>query len=121
MLDDKSMERNKKWLEDKRARLQEDLGRMESAGEQVERPGLGTHMADQGSEVFEQAKDLAVRQQLQRTLELVNRALDKMASGTYGVCERCKQTIDPARLKAQPHATLCMPCQARQEQGGPSR
>ena len=63
-------------------------------------------MADQGSEVFEQAKGLAVRQQLQRTLELVNRALDKMASGTYGVCERCKQAIDPARLKAQPHAFL---------------
>jgi DnaK suppressor protein len=121
VLDDKCMERNKKWLEDKRARLQEDLGRMENAGEQVERPGLGTHMADQGSEVFEQAKGLAVRQQLQRTLELVNRALDKMASDTYGVCERCKQAIDPARLKAQPHATLCMPCQARLEQGSPSR
>jgi len=121
VLDEKRMERNKKWLEEKRARLQEDLGHMETAGEQVERPGLGTHMADQGSEVFEQAKSLAVRQQLQRTLELINRALDKMANGTYGVCERCQEGIDPARLKAQPHATLCMSCQVRLEQGSSSR
>jgi RNA polymerase-binding transcription factor DksA len=78
-------------------------------------------MADNATEVFEQAKNLAVCQRLRYTLELVNRALDKMDKGVYGFCEKCGQRIDPARLKALPYATLCMACQARTEHGTPSR
>jgi DnaK suppressor protein len=33
-----------------------------------------------------------------------------MAVGTYGVCERCGEEIDFARLKAIPQTTLCMAC-----------
>ena len=117
MLDERRLQRNRKWLEDERARLQRELSRMEAVSDERGRPGYGNHMADNATEVFEQAKNLAVCQSLRRTLELVNRALDKMDRGAYGICEKCGEPIDPARLKALPYATLCMSCQARAERG----
>lgn len=121
MLDDRRMQRNRKRLEDERARLQNELSCMETVMDERERPGLGTHMADNATEVFEQAKNLAVSQRLRLTLAETNRALDKMDRGVYGFCEKCGTPIDPARLKALPHATLCMRCQERAERGTPPR
>jgi DnaK suppressor protein len=121
MLDEKRLQRNRKWLEDARVRFQTDLVRMESAGSQVDRPGLGTHMADQATEVFEQARDLAVSQRLSLTLGLIDKALTKMQDGNYGKCEVCGRDIDPARLKALPYAVLCMTCQAKSEKTGSPR
>jgi DnaK suppressor protein len=117
VLDEKRMQRNRTRLEELRARLLGELSGTESAMDQSERPGLGTHMADNATEVFEQAKNLAVHTSLHHTLELVEKALQKMDKGVYGCCERCGEPIDPARLKALPYAALCMACQARAEHG----
>lgn len=75
------------------------------------RPGYSTHMADDATDVFEQAKNLALRQDLQRDLEMVELALDKLQKGTYGVCERCHEPIAPDRLEAMPQARYCVSCQ----------
>ena len=37
--------------------------------------------------------------------------LTSMDRGEYGVCTRCGNAIDFARLKAIPHAELCIRCQ----------
>ena len=82
---------------------------------QSEHAGLGNHMADDATEAFEQAKDLALLQNAQRLLEQVRDALERLDDGTYGQCESCGESIDPARLEALPHATLCLRCQQRLE------
>ncbi|MGQ9494366.1 MAG: TraR/DksA family transcriptional regulator [Anaerolineae bacterium] len=115
MLSEKRMQRNRKWLEEERDRLEGELSYTAAAMDERERPGYGTHMADNATEVFEQAKNLAVHQRLRYTLSLIKKALEKMDKGTYGICEQCGEPIDPARLKALPYATLCMYCQARAE------
>ena len=115
------MQRNRIWLEEERARLENNLTSLATPLDAGDRPGLGTHMADQASEVFEQTKNQALRQTLGRTLESVNRALDKMDGGVYAVCDGCGGRIDPARLKAHPYATLCMACQKRAERPTPPR
>ena len=113
---------NRKCLEDARARLQ---GGLMSCGTlalaQGERPGYSTHMADDAWGVFEQAKNLAVGDCLRSSLDKVERALDKVEDGTYGICEHCGQPINPARLAALPYATLCVSCQTRAERRGPFR
>ena len=43
---------------------------------------------------------------LRETLEEVERALAKLADGTYGMCEDCGQPIDPLRLEAKPAAAV---------------
>ena len=121
MLTEKRLQRNRQWLLDERARLKSDLTSIDAAKDSSERPGLGTHMADNASDVFEQAKNAAVQSRLRNSLTLVERALEKLEKGTYGSCERCGQPIDPARLKALPHCALCMACQSRAELSSPSR
>lgn len=75
--------------------------------------GYGNHMADDATAAFEQAKELALRQNLERTLRQVEHALRRFEKGTYGICEECGQEIDPARLEVLPYATLCLNCKER--------
>lgn len=69
------------------------------------------HPADIGDELFERSKDLALRDNEHVLIEQVEDALHKIEAGTYGLCDRCGQPIDPDRLEAMPSATLCINCQ----------
>ncbi|GAB4536766.1 MAG: TraR/DksA family transcriptional regulator [Anaerolineae bacterium] len=100
-------------LEDQRARLLEEIGQFRITGR--DNLGYGNHQADDASDAFEQAKELSLLQNSERVLAQVEAALLRFEQGVYGVCERCGQQIDPARLKALPYATLCMACQQRTE------
>jgi DnaK suppressor protein len=98
--------------------LTEERGRLEAVIAQIEAEGgpnlgYGNHMADDASEAFEQAKDLALRQNAEKVLAQVKEALERFERGTYGICQQCRQEIDPARLKALPYANLCLRCQQR--------
>lgn len=101
-------------LEAERAELLDILSRYEVVARQ-KRPGLGNHMADDGTEAFEQAASLALHRNEQALLDQVERALARMEKGTYGICERCGEPIDYARLEALPYASLCIRCQAHVE------
>jgi len=46
-----------------------------------------------------------------RQLRLVDEALDRLASGDYGVCLACEEPIPPKRLRALPWARYCITCQ----------
>jgi len=77
--------------------------------------GLGNHMAEDATAAFDQAAAISFRRRQQRVLEQLEQALARMEEGRYGYCERCHEEIDFARLKAIPHANLCMSCQRRVE------
>lgn len=77
--------------------------------------GYSNHMADAGTEVFEQARDVSLARQLSRSFEDVERALLKFEDGTFGICEECGTIIELARLEALPSARLCMRCQSHRE------
>ena len=48
-----------------------------------------------------------------QSLDAIEAALRKINSGSYGVCESCRQKIAAPRLKAIPQARYCINCQAR--------
>ncbi len=77
--------------------------------------GYSTHPADEGTNAFDQARDLAVQVSAEQTLKLVNDALERFDLGTYGLCLDCGQEIDAARLEAIPFAPLCLSCQSKRE------
>jgi RNA polymerase-binding protein DksA len=104
----------KQQLEEQRTRLLEEIGQFRITGR--DNLGYGNHQADDATAAFEQAKELSLLQNSERVLAQVDAALARFEAGTYGVCERCGQQIDPARLRALPYATLCMNCQQRSEQ-----
>jgi RNA polymerase-binding protein DksA len=72
--------------------------------------------ADEGDpDLAEREKNLSLVVALERKLESVNAALRAIDKGKYGICERCGQPIDPARLEVRPDATLCLNCQREVE------
>jgi DnaK suppressor protein len=70
-------------------------------------PGHGGH-----DENVLKALTAAARQGIADTAK----ALRRMAEGTYGICDRCRNDIPLGRLRALPHARYCAPCQQRQAQ-----
>jgi DnaK suppressor protein len=107
----RSAEALRSFLESERTRLVAEIAHIDARG--GANLGYGNHMADDASEAFEQAKDLALRRNAQQLLTKVEDALERFEQGTYGICEQCGAEIDPARLKALPYATLCLRCQQR--------
>ncbi len=59
------------------------------------------------------AQDLSARTAdlRSRILKEIDRALQRVVRGSYGVCEACEEEISPARLKAIPWARYCVTCQ----------
>jgi DnaK suppressor protein len=80
------------------------------------RGGVGNHFADDATEMEQQETALSLRRNTERLLAQVDHALERVAAGTYGFCERCGKPIPLERLEARPYATLCIEDQAREEQ-----
>ena len=51
----------------------------------------------------------------QTRLLMIDRALDRITQGTYGVCLMCGTSIPEERLEAMPSAALCIECQTKEE------
>lgn len=64
---------------------------------------------------YERERDLSLLENARTLLDQVDRALRKVAEGTYGVCESCGKKIEAARVKALPHASLCISCKRQEE------
>ena len=63
-----------------------------------------TDPADQGSELFEREKDLAILEQLEGDLAEIEAALQRLDEGTYGIDEVTGRPIARERLEAYPTA-----------------
>ena len=70
------------------------------------------------SQVFEQQRDLALREKDQLHFEAVEAALARLDAGTFGTCIRCGRPIAPERLEALPWAAHCIECQRIVGRGG---
>jgi DnaK suppressor protein len=85
----------------------------ELAGIEVEGPGQMTYgsQAAAATHVFEQQRDLALRERNEQHLAAIDAALARVDAGRYGICESCGKPIAPERLEALPSAALCIDCQ----------
>lgn len=96
-----------------RVSLDAERGRLlEELGEVIEGPAQMTYgsQAAAATQVFEQQRDLALRERSRAELVLVEAALQAIVDGTYGTCITCGQPIAPARLEAIPWAPTCIDC-----------
>ena len=81
--------------------------------EAVIAPGQMTYgsQAAAATQVFEQQRDLALRDRAIQQLQLVDAALARIDAGTFGRCTRCGKPIAAERLEALPWAAWCIDCQ----------
>ncbi|WP_207800455.1 MULTISPECIES: TraR/DksA family transcriptional regulator [Cellulomonas] len=77
--------------------------------------GAGDDQADSGSSALEREHELTLVNNTRDLLDQTSHALDRLAAGTFGVCESCGQAIGKARLQAFPRAMLCVSCKQREE------
>jgi RNA polymerase-binding transcription factor DksA len=70
------------------------------------------HLADTASDAFEREKEFSILEQVEAELADVDRALGRLAEGSYGTCEACGHAIGDERLAALPAARFCVDHQA---------
>ena len=77
--------------------------------------GAGDDQADTSSKNFEREHEMSIVNNARDMLVQSERALARIAAGTYGECESCGEGVGKARLQVFPRATLCKDCKEKQE------
>lgn len=110
--------RFKKRLEEMRDKLTASL---QTSSKEVKRPdeatGYSQHQADQGTDDFDRRINLELTSQEFTLLRQIERALEKIHEGSFGVCDISGEEIPKARLEAMPYATTTVKAQERLERG----
>ena len=73
------------------------------------------HMADIGSDNFEQEFTLSLMANEEDTLQRIEAALERIEDGTYGLCEECEVAIPKMRLNAIPYTPFCVKCASKNQ------
>lgn len=105
---------------DLRARLRGEVTQMADGALETPLPesnGDLSSAADLGSDNFEREFTLSLVESKDEILEQMDEALERIATGTFGVCEGCETKIPRARLNAIPYATHCVTCASKLERG----
>jgi DnaK suppressor protein len=110
MLSPDRLERLRGYLLEEQENLRQQIAGLEETSQESD-VGSGNHMAEDATAAFDQTAAVSLLRGHQTVLAQVERALARMGDGTYGLCERCREQIDFARLKAIPHASFCLTCQ----------
>ncbi len=105
-----------------RARLRGDVDQMANSALKKTRSetngdlsSMPIHMADIGSDNFEQEFTLSLMENEEGTLDAIETALERIESGNFGACEECGAKIPKARLNAIPYTPFCVKCASLHE------
>ncbi len=108
-----------------RARLRGDVNQLADAALKKNRSeangnlsSMPIHMADLGSDNFEQEFSLSLMENDEMTLDAIEGALERIEAGIYGDCEECGTKIPKTRLEAIPYTALCVKCASKMESRG---
>ncbi len=127
MLQKKDLAEFKKLLLFRRARLRGDVEHLTDGALDRGEDGDSrspTHLAELGTETYEQDFSLRVVENDQDVLEEIEEALARIKKGTYGLCELCveegkpksKASIGKTRLRAIPWVRNCVQCEQKREE-----
>ena len=113
MLDEKTLQELKTKLIEEKQRLETDLkiiATKENGEYSATFEDLGRSVEDGAEEVEEYSTKIGITDTLEKNLNEVNEALDRIENGTYGKCQNCDQEIPIERLRVYPSAKNCLDC-----------
>ena len=119
-MDKKKLENYKKNLLKLKQDLSKDIHNMshnngEGEGDLDKNAGHVQHMADVATDMYDREFTLGLASNDRELLYEIDGALGRIQEGTYGICVECKKSVPATRLKAVPHASLCLKCQEKLE------
>ncbi len=105
---------------DLRGRLAEVRGQiasLTSPPEQTAGVQFGKRVGEGTTEAISRFNDVGIANDLRPIEERLERAIEKLAEGSYGTCDQCGGPIPPGRLEARPESVLCVECARRVSRG----
>ena len=110
----KNLERFKELLHNKRHTLIKNAKKTLNEDMSLDSNDLPDEM-DLASSEYLQSFTFRLRGRERTFLAKIDKALQKIEAGTFGICERCEEEISLKRLEARPETTLCIRCKEEQE------
>ncbi len=114
----------KEMLLSLRARMRGDVSTLASAALTKSGGASGgsgssipSHIADMGSDTYEQDNTLRLMDNEETVLEQIEGALERIEEASYGSCMECNGRIPKMRLKAIPYTPYCVKCASQIESG----
>jgi DnaK suppressor protein len=110
----------RKRLLDERDRLLKEIGELdadlaESLHDASEESTYDQHLAETAAITLEREMELSLEENARASIAQLDRALKKLEDGSYGICDRCGQSIAEQRLETAPDSTLCIGCRRVEE------
>lgn len=112
----------KNLLVSKRREVMDQLGQIEEDTFNATRKdasgelsAYSTHPADQGTETMGQEMAAHFATIDANYVYHLEKAIERIDFGTFGMCRACGHEINRERLEAVPHATLCIDCKSAEE------
>lgn len=110
----KESKRFKEILEERRQEILSQAETTKEVGIAFDTDDLPDEV-DLASSEAEQSMNLRLRDRERILLKKIDKALEKIQKGEYGVCEKCGDEISPKRLEARPVTDLCIQCKEEEE------
>jgi len=118
-LDPKTIEEIKKQLLAQKKQVLAELGDVsrqddhENDDRSAKFPEYGDKPDENAQEIADYSADLMTEKVMENSLEDIEKALDSIEKGTYGICKYCGNPIAEKRLLARPTASSCISCKTK--------
>lgn len=115
----KEKSRKKRILEIKKKLLQQKQQILIDAGIMLSNLPSESNLSEIGdiaSQEIDRSFLLRLRDRERKLLKKIEKTLEKINNGTYGICEACGAEIPIERLEARPVTDLCIECKTEQEE-----
>jgi DnaK suppressor protein len=109
----RDLEEIRRSLEERRHELEAELGRLTEPPTEGAAVSFGKRVGDGTAEAVERLSTTATARSIASSIADIDRALEKIEDGSYGICDGCGEKIGDARLEALPAASLCVDCASR--------
>lgn len=115
-LDQKTIKEIENQLLSRKKQIMDDLQKLsrkdshEADNRTAKFPEYGDKPDENAQEIVDYSTEVMTEKVLEKSLEDINKALERIKTGSYGICKYCGQPISPKRLIARPTANSCVSC-----------
>ena len=115
-LDKKAIAKFRKILLKEREQIVGDVKQIVESSKEMGQDGI-QDIGDEAANMYNKQVLLSLNENERMRLKEVDESLDRIESGTYGICEECGGPISLKRLEVRPVAKYCVPCLTKLEKG----
>ena len=115
-LDKKTITRFRKILLKEREQIVGEVKQIVESSKEMGQDGI-QDIGDEAANIYNKQVLLSLNENERMRLQEVDESLDRIESGTYGICEECGEPIGLKRLEVRLVAKYCVPCKTKLEKG----